>query len=90
LYQQQRQYDQALAALQKALSINRELGDRSSEQSTLTSGHYILISEDSILIRIGEIYEQQGQYEQALQSYQQALTLNRQLVIALVQATLMS
>jgi len=78
LYQHQRQYDQALAALQKASSINRELGARSSEQSTLTSGHYILISENSILIRIGEIYEQQGQYEQALQSYQQALTLSRE------------
>lgn len=84
IYEQQKQYEQARQSYQQALAIDRELG---VSEATTQEGRsqvmeaYIVneVMEPYILTRIGEIYEQQGNYEQALQFYQQALTINRKI-----------
>lgn len=82
IYEQQKRYEQALQSYQQALAIDREL---SVSETTPQEAHsqlmepYILheVMEPYILTRIGGIYEQQGNYEQAIQSYQPALSFNR-------------
>lgn len=84
IYEQQKQYEQALQSYQQALAIDRELG---ISEATLQEARpqvmeaYIVneVMEPYILTRIGGIYEQQGNYAQALQFYQQALTINRKI-----------
>ncbi|MCA1991064.1 MAG: tetratricopeptide repeat protein [Coleofasciculus sp. S288] len=84
MYEQQKQYEQAIQSYQQALAIDRELG---VSEATPQEAHsqvmeaYIIneVREPYILTRIGGIYEQQGNYDKALQFYQQALTINREI-----------
>lgn len=82
IYEQQKQYEQALQFYQQALAIDRELCVSEAtpqEARSQVMEAYIVneVMEAYILTRIGGIYEQQGNYDQALQFYQQALTINR-------------
>jgi hypothetical protein len=61
----QGQSKEALQKLQKALTISRDLGERSWEAVTFNN--------------IGRIYQSQKKYPEALQSYQQALLINKEL-----------
>jgi CHAT domain-containing protein/Tfp pilus assembly protein PilF len=63
VYTELGQYFQALEFYQKALAIQREIGDKLGEGTTLNS--------------IGSVYYEQGKTSQALEFYQQALTVHR-------------
>jgi len=58
------QYDKALNYFQQALTIRRDLGEKSGEGAESN---------------IGMVYDNLGQYDKALNSYQQALTIHRDL-----------
>jgi len=64
VYHHQGRYGEALAVLQQALAIRRQVGDRAGEGATLNN--------------IGEVHRAQGQYREALAAYQQALAIDRQ------------
>ena len=57
------QYREALNYYQQALVIQRAVGDRAGEGTTLNN--------------IGTVYGARGQYDQALENYQQALDIRR-------------
>jgi CHAT domain-containing protein len=62
---QQGQSQEGLRRLQQALTISRELGERSWEAVTFNN--------------IGRVYQTQRKYPEALQSYQQAALINKEL-----------
>jgi CHAT domain-containing protein/Tfp pilus assembly protein PilF len=63
VYEDLRQYEQALSFYQQSLIIRQELGDRQGEGLTLNN--------------IGSVYGNLGQYEQALSYFQQSLTVRQ-------------
>ncbi|WP_421654498.1 tetratricopeptide repeat protein [Leptothermofonsia sp. ETS-13] len=65
VYVRQRNYDQAIESLQRALKLTRELPDRHLEMRTWGS--------------LGIVYLDQGQREKAIASYQQALAIAQEL-----------
>ncbi|ARV61404.1 hypothetical protein BZZ01_24755 [Nostocales cyanobacterium HT-58-2] len=62
---EQRKFAEALQILEKALAMSQENEERSVYAATLNN--------------IGRVYQNQGQYSQALKSYLQALRINKEL-----------
>ena len=60
----QGRYAEALETYEQALAIQREVGDRAGEGTTLAN--------------IGLVYDRQGRYDEALEAYEQALAIQRE------------
>jgi tetratricopeptide (TPR) repeat protein len=68
LYDSLGEYQQALNAHQQSLEIQREIGDRHREASSL--------------MNLGNVYNSLGQYQEALNFYQQSLAIKREIGVA--------
>ncbi|NEQ32947.1 MAG: tetratricopeptide repeat protein, partial [Leptolyngbya sp. SIO4C5] len=80
-YKEVKNYDQALAALEKALYYNQQLIEISSNSAGINSESNKAAFEDLWVTysAIGSIFEAQGMYREALETYQKSLEAAQQI-----------